>query len=583
MRIKQKTEANNMDIRSYGMKKTGLIQTALSSLMMNGQPPEVSCIYSDRAVLAACIIVILAVLVFHPSLSYGQSDGPDIVVSPTSGDFGTMAADNTVSRKFKVSNQGKTTLILGDVTIDGTDSSQFAVKKDGCSGKSLKPKRSCSVTLLFAPSSPDTKEATMHIPSNDADTADLAVPLAGVGENRVTISPSQKDFGSIATGKTASCKFKIRNKGAASLTMGTVSLDGNEDFILKKDGCSGKTLKSKGTCSIILLFAPSCPGTTTAAMRVPSSDPDTPEISVDLSGSGVGESVLETIDWSAYLNLGVGRFWHYNTRGDGNEEYYAYVKEATTKNGYDVFVKGWSSNWSDQLDYLSFQDDGVYFVGYYDEEQMTDVFFPSPVLMYRTNVVFGRDYSIGPFGNVTYQLVSRPVTVPYGTFTEVIKVTMPDLDSPKKSRIRWYARNVGEIKAYKQAPKRTDYLYDIENLGALPFSFSSCSSGGDSIMVSSVTGSSDTIEAGARFQVCGTYILNSRDAALIVAAPYGGSADTPPLEINNGIGSYCVGFTVSSNVSPVFEKSISIGFYPATGGNQFFGSNYGCGDIIITQ
>jgi len=118
----------------------------------------------------------------------------------------------------------------------------------------------------------------------------------------------------------------------------------------------------------------------------------------------------------------------------------------------------------------------------------------------------------------------------------------------------------------------------------LAFSFSPCSSGGDSITVSGVTGTSATIIPGAEYEICGTYTLNSRDSAQIVAAnysPYGlvGSKGSNQ-NIGKGSGSYCVSFTVE-NVEPGFEKKIGMGFYPWPSGDQFFGSGYGCSDIVL--
>ena len=118
----------------------------------------------------------------------------------------------------------------------------------------------------------------------------------------------------------------------------------------------------------------------------------------------------------------------------------------------------------------------------------------------------------------------------------------------------------------------------------LSFSFSPCSSGGDSITVSGVTGTSATIIPGAEYEICGTYALNSTDSAQIVAAnyaPYGlVGSNGSNQNISKGSGSYCVSFTVE-NVEPGFEKKIGIGFYPKPSGDQFFGSGYGCSDILL--
>ncbi len=118
----------------------------------------------------------------------------------------------------------------------------------------------------------------------------------------------------------------------------------------------------------------------------------------------------------------------------------------------------------------------------------------------------------------------------------------------------------------------------------LSFSFPPCSSGGDSITVSEVMGGSATIIPGAEYRVCGTYTLNSRDSARIGAANYAPlgliSSNGSSQDISKGGGSYCVSFTVV-NVDPGFEKKINIGFFPSPSGNQFFGSGYGCSDILL--
>lgn len=111
----------------------------------------------------------------------------------------------------------------------------------------------------------------------------------------------------------------------------------------------------------------------------------------------------------------------------------------------------------------------------------------------------------------------------------------------------------------------------------LSFSFPPCSSGGDSITVSEVMGASATIIPEAEYRVCGTYTLNSRDSAQIVAANYAPlglySSNGSNQNISKGSGSYCVSFTVI-NVDPGFEKKIGIGFYFPSG------SGYGC-DILL--
>lgn len=104
----------------------------------------------------------------------------------------------------------------------------------------------------------------------------------------------------------------------------------------------------------------------------------------------------------------------------------------------------------------------------------------------------------------------------------------------------------------------------------LAYSFAPCSSGGDTITVSKVSGTSGTIIPGAEYEVCGTYTLNSRDSARISAANAGGSdGHEQQMEISRGSGNYCLSFKVKA-VQTGYEKYISVGYYPSGGGSQFF-------------
>jgi hypothetical protein len=134
------------------------------------------------------------------------------------------------------------------------------------------------------------------------------------------------------------------------------------------------------------------------------------------------------IDWPSYLNWRVGRAWRFQTTAS-EETYSQYVKETTTKNGREVYVVGWSSNWSYQLDYWYFDSDGVYLMGFYDENLRRDVAICPPYWI--PNVVeLGTEYTQEVqrgdeivTAKTTFELVNVPVTVPYGTFDDVIKVT----------------------------------------------------------------------------------------------------------------------------------------------------------------
>ena len=109
---------------------------------------------------------------------------PDISVGPSEHDFGEVTiGDESAPQTFTVSNKGELDLIVGDLDINDTlkVSSAFIIQEDNCSNQRITPDDSCTVNIVFAPSSEGEKNANLSLPSNDPDTPTLVVPLKGNG------------------------------------------------------------------------------------------------------------------------------------------------------------------------------------------------------------------------------------------------------------------------------------------------------------------------------------------------------------------------------------------------------------------
>ena len=105
---------------------------------------------------------------------------PEISVSPLSKNFGSVNVGGTSSAQtFTVSNTGVENLIIGALSITGTDASEFSKQNDMCSGQTVALSSSCTVDVLFSPTSAGVKNASLSIPSNDPDTPTVNVSLTG--------------------------------------------------------------------------------------------------------------------------------------------------------------------------------------------------------------------------------------------------------------------------------------------------------------------------------------------------------------------------------------------------------------------
>lgn len=111
------------------------------------------------------------------SITFMAGNYPKIAVSPSSKSFGYNSGSASVPQTFIVSNTGSANLILGTITKSGIHADEFVKQNDNCTGATVTPTGSCTFQIVFTPppASSDPKYATVTIPSNDPDTATIAL------------------------------------------------------------------------------------------------------------------------------------------------------------------------------------------------------------------------------------------------------------------------------------------------------------------------------------------------------------------------------------------------------------------------
>ena len=92
-----------------------------------------------------------------------------------------MAAGATAPFTFTVTNDGAINLAMGTVTITGSSASHYAIDTDNCGGVTLAPGTSCTIDVIFDPSTTGPKSATLNIASNDSDENPTTRALTGTG------------------------------------------------------------------------------------------------------------------------------------------------------------------------------------------------------------------------------------------------------------------------------------------------------------------------------------------------------------------------------------------------------------------
>jgi hypothetical protein len=116
---------------------------------------------------------------------------PDISVSPTSKNFGSLTVGSSSSpQTFTVSNVGSASLVIGTITVTGTNANQFSKQNDNCTGQTIAAGGSATLQIVFSPTSTGAKSATLSIPSNDPDEGTVTISLSGTGVTAPTTTPT---------------------------------------------------------------------------------------------------------------------------------------------------------------------------------------------------------------------------------------------------------------------------------------------------------------------------------------------------------------------------------------------------------
>lgn len=143
---------------------------------------------------------------------------PDVTVSATSLDFGSLFVGGSVTRNLAIGNGGTDPLnVTGITSSDG----QFSASP---ASFTLAPGASQNVVVTFSPASAATFNADLTIASNDPDEASVVVPMTGTGTNApvLAVDPSSlraataNGIGPHAVSKTK--KLVVRNNGGSPLT-----------------------------------------------------------------------------------------------------------------------------------------------------------------------------------------------------------------------------------------------------------------------------------------------------------------------------------------------------------------------------
>jgi hypothetical protein len=234
----------------------------------------------------------------------GANDGAvgyKLGLKPSIIDFGLWPVGATsTAQTLTVTNLG--TAPAPGLTLIGGDRRHFPVDQDRCTGMSLDPGRTCTVTFTFVPDALGSVRSTASIATSDGAALELGLTGIGIdaGTSTLALSPILVDFNEVDVGIASSVTFTVTNNETASTGAIQIQIDGSAGFQIVNNACASMSLGAQGQCTFVLMFAPTTFGVADATIRAQSESGglasssatgigrDRATLAVQFAGSGSG-------------------------------------------------------------------------------------------------------------------------------------------------------------------------------------------------------------------------------------------------------------------------------------------------------
>jgi hypothetical protein len=204
------------------------------------------------------------------------------VVSPASLTFPvTLVRNLTAAQTVTLSNPGTWPLTISGITVTGATPAPFVMSRT-C-GATLAAGSSCTMSVVFAPTSAGNFTAAISIASDALGTPVVTVPMTGTG-TAIAVSTTSLNFGNVVVNRTSTgLNVTVLNNGLTALT-GLTLASSNPEFTFTTT--CGTTLQAGRNCTVTVRFRPTAVNPQTGTLSIGSSDPVNPVV-ISLSGTGL--------------------------------------------------------------------------------------------------------------------------------------------------------------------------------------------------------------------------------------------------------------------------------------------------------
>jgi hypothetical protein len=228
------------------------------------------------------------------SLTGTGTPPPSLVLTPTALVFtATAQGVTTAAQNVTVANTGTTAVTTQAPIITG----DFAISADTCTGTTLNPQFSCTLSITFSPTAGGQRTGLLTV-SDATETHTATLTGTGLSAATDTLSTTSLTFGPQVFGTVSPAQsVSVTNSGGSTLNSISVTATGPFNAT---DNC-GTLLGGGLTCSIAVTFAPTGAGVQSGQLVIADAIHTQ---TVTLSGDGVlppqAIATPTSLDFGAY-------------------------------------------------------------------------------------------------------------------------------------------------------------------------------------------------------------------------------------------------------------------------------------------
>jgi hypothetical protein len=259
-----------------------------------GLPSQPSAISQPFFQQATQILPVVASL--GPSGGQGAV-GPVLTPSALSLTFpDTVTGQKSVSQAITLTSSGDQAVSFQSVSVTGANPGDFQESDNCVSTVVLQPKHSCSIFVVYAPTSVGSSQATLNV-MDSAVGNPQQYGLSGTGVAPPTPTPAVSLnpagafnlSGTTAQGATAVPQnLTVSNTGTGPLHVTAIGVSGLNvgDFSVAGSNCLGTAVVSGASCTIPVTFTPLAAGIRTTTLTITDDAANSPQL-VTINGTAV--------------------------------------------------------------------------------------------------------------------------------------------------------------------------------------------------------------------------------------------------------------------------------------------------------